>query len=152
MRRRRDFFKERVGISGRLSAAFRTVNCVQGEDIFHQGKRAAGGRRGVAATGRVDLNSAIVREASSSPWGASSSCICRNRPLACSLAPLHCFGSGHCSSCRRMSPWGTATATTPLMEAEQPWAFEILEVFLTFPFRARHLPGRVDRRPGLKFL
>lgn len=33
---------ERVGISGRLSAAFRTVNCVQGEDIFHQGKRAAG--------------------------------------------------------------------------------------------------------------
>ncbi|CAE7266204.1 unnamed protein product [Symbiodinium pilosum] len=33
---------DRVGISGRLSAAFKTVNSVQGEDIFQQGKRADG--------------------------------------------------------------------------------------------------------------
>ena len=54
--------KERVGISGRLSAAFRTVNCVQGEDIFHQGKRAAG--RGPkplkGPLGRLNFNKAPV--------------------------------------------------------------------------------------------
>ncbi|CAE7314496.1 unnamed protein product [Symbiodinium natans] len=33
---------DRVGISGRLSAAFRTINSVQGEDVFQQGKRAEG--------------------------------------------------------------------------------------------------------------